>query len=271
MHKDWRSYGTLPALDWEGHGYFAYERQGDGPSLSDTAYETWLSALRDAQNGDFSGVPSLVDLFTGDIDPECMDLCESLLADAAPSVTIDRLVQRLDGGSLGFEETLSWCSVLAQRGKIADMRVVARAYEQVADIRDAALIPVDLSACLDPGSGLSNPDLFGTVRQYRAAIEQRCDELAEKCGTDQALVFKGEPVSIRRLGVHILARMREPCFPYDLRRRFENATGIDCSSFYEGGQFKPMQAAALITGFLESPHSWLFEEGVRYFFGHRVP
>jgi hypothetical protein len=278
LYKDWRSYGALPAIDWEGRGYFAYEGHGDRSGRSgaeafttDATYETWLRALYSAQGGDFSRVPTLVDLFAGDIDPECMDLCESLLGDAAPSATIDRLAQRLDSGSASFEETLSWCSVLVQRGKIADMRIVAKAYEPVADIKDAAIIPVQLSTCLDPGSALSNPGLFGPVKQYRAAIEQRCDELAKTCETGQALVFKGEPVGVRRLAVHALARLRRPCFPSDFRRRFENATGIDCSSFYEEGRFKPMQAAALITGFLESPQSWRFEDGVRYFFGHRIP
>ncbi|OBU66494.1 hypothetical protein A9K58_12110 [Stenotrophomonas maltophilia] len=68
-----------------------------------------------------------------------------------------------------------------------------------------------------------------------------------------------------------LRRLREPCFPFELRRRFECATGIDCSCFYQERVFRPMHASALLEAFLEDSDAGGFESGVRYFFGHRIP
>jgi hypothetical protein len=55
------------------------------------------------------------------------------------------------------------------------------------------------------------------------------------------------------------------------RRRFEASTGIDCSGFYKDRNFQPLTAAAILEDFLESPEVARYEEGVRYFFGHRIP
>ncbi|NVB40421.1 hypothetical protein G6O69_21455 [Pseudenhygromyxa sp. WMMC2535] len=62
--------------------------------------------------------------------------------------------------------------------------------------------------------------------------------------------------------------------PSWVRRRFEAATGIDCRAMFDPkvkGRWRPLQAAAIAERFLASPEAERYEDGVRYFFGHRIP
>jgi hypothetical protein len=107
--------------------------------------------------------------------------------------------------------------------------------------------------------------------RYRAAVLARRDELAEALGSERALVFHGELLSVTRVAARLLEAARRPAFRTLYRRRFEAMTGIDCSPFYVRRQFQPLTAAALVEGFLEGPRAAEFRPGARYFFGHRIP
>ena len=56
-----------------------------------------------------------------------------------------------------------------------------------------------------------------------------------------------------------------------LRRRFEPATGLDCSEIFADDTVHPLAAAAIAEEFLDSDAAARFEDGVRYFFGRRIP
>lgn len=286
MQKHWWDLYDDPVIvNWEGRGYFAYpdvidmQRDGNRPSRPKAAlYPQWIETLRRAKLGDFSHIPALVAMVSSDTDPISLSLCKALLGDAGATTTIDAIALKLANGEPNtasgepdFEVTLVWSSILSRRGKLADMPHILAAYARFAEIRDADILPCYLCDCLETSALLSAPEDFDSLDSYRAAVTARCAELSDRFGTDQVLLHEGEPLSVTGLAERILRRLREPYFPYDLRRRFECATGIDCSSFYENGFFKPMQAAALIQDFLESPQSRQFEDGVRYFFGHRIP
>ena len=46
----------------------------------------------------------------------------------------------------------------------------------------------------------------------------------------------------------------------------------DWRGFYgKAGKLQPLSAAAIVEEFLESRESEKYEDGVRYFFGHRIP
>lgn len=279
MYKDWSVYGNPIMVDWRSRGYFAYpehapQASGAAGNLLPQAahWPQWLEALHRARAGDFSPIPQLLDIIPSDTHPVTRRLSAELLGDAGPDSCIDgaadRTAQGLDDD---FEVTLSWCRVLMRRAKLADIAFVLDAFERVADIQDAGIIPILISDCLDSNSELSDPDEFDSLQGYKESVQRRCHELAEQLGTDQALVVYGGPFGVVRLAELILVRLREPDFPEDLRRRFETATGIDCSSFYLDRQFQPLRAAALIEAFLEDPGITRFRDGERYFFGHLIP
>ncbi|CAM4526975.1 hypothetical protein [Corallococcus exiguus] len=275
---DWSRYGNPEMVNWEGRGYFAYPEvmtmplKGEGERLPQEGdYFQWLEALRRAKLGDFSQMPELVELGSGDTHPVNRRLCAELLGDAGPASTVDTIAERLASEEVGLELTLAWGAVLTRRGKLADVPIVLAAFERVATISDAEILPVHISGCLETEYELSDHQDYDSLDSYRNAVLNRCAELADRFGTDQVCVDGGEQLSVIGLAHRILRRLREPYFPFELRRRFECAAGIDCSSFYLDRTFRPMQASALLEAFLEDSHATWFKSGVRYFFGHRIP
>jgi len=277
MHKNWHPYGDPVAVNWEGHGYFGYPSSGQemaaGEGLLPQAgdFERWVAALEQAKGGNFSGIPGLLEICTGDTHPVNRDLCAELIGDAGPDSMIDFISLRLAEGGDDFEITLALAGILAQRSKLADIPIILDAFERMADIEDAEIMPVWISDCLEGEGVLSDHGNFDSLEAYRMAVERRYAQLAGASGSDQVIVVHGELFGVARLAEQVLRRLRQPFFPSYLRRRLEAATGIDCSSFYEDGTFMPLQAAALIEEFLDSPQARHFEDGVRYFFGHRIP
>lgn len=264
-------------VDWEGRGYFAFLDAAAPTNALQSAssaiepFVCWRSALASASAGDFSRLPGLVDLSTQNISPVVARLCSELLGDAGPASCIVDVAARLATGSDRFEESLRWCRVLAQRGNLADVPLVLDTLSRFADVRDADIISALISDWLEEGEELFDYTDFESMEHYREAVLSRHSTLIDKFGTDQVSLVNGERRNVVWLGQRILRRLREPYFPYALRRTFECMTGIDCSSFYQNGRIKPMQAAALLEGFLESSQSRQFDDGVPYFFGHRIP
>lgn len=273
------SRGAAPEMvDWQGRGYFAYPgglampagtEGGQLPQAGD--HIGWLDALSRAKHGDFSLLPRLVGLGGADPHPVMRRLCAELLGDAGPTSVVDTIATRLATEELGLERTLSWGAVLTRRGKLADIPIVLAAFERVATFSDAEILPVHLSGCLETGYELCDHQAYDSLQRYRQAVLDRCAALEDGFGTDQICVCGGELLSVAGLARRMLQRLREPCFPFELRRRFECATGIDCSSFFSERVFRPVQASAILQGFLEGPHASRFESGVRYFWGHRIP
>ena len=277
MYKDWSLYGHPVMVDWEDRGYFAYldtalpVQTNAARGTPEGHYSQWLDALRCARQGDFSRIPPLVTICASDTHPVCRRLSAELIGDAGPGACVDAVAHRLAGGTDNFEVTLSWCRVLLRRARLADIAVVLDAYERVATVPDAGIIPVLISDCLETDSDLSDAEEFDSLSSYRSAVQERCRELVDRWGSDQVMVFGGEPAGVRQLAQKMLDRLREPDFPAEMRRRFEVATGIDCTSFYHDGALQPLQAAALLEAFLEDKNAQRFEDNVRYFFGHPIP
>lgn len=275
---NWNAYGHPEAVNWQARGYFGYPGSAPLPAFDvgehlpePQQYPAWIEALNRAKCGDFALVPALLQMANGNTHPVIQRLCEDLIGDAGSSSCIDEIAERLGTTELDYEQVMGWCGVLTRRGKLADITVVLDAFEQIVEIDDAEIIPVKISECLETGYDLADHTHYESFQHYRDAVLKRCGELAGQFGSEQAMVVGGQQLSVAKLAERMLHRLREPYFPTQLRRIFESSTGIDCSSFYEAGHFKPMHAAALLEGFLESPACRQLEDGVRYFFGHRIP
>jgi hypothetical protein len=98
-------------------------------------------------------------------------------------------------------------------------------------------------------------------------------------GTDRIPIWKGAVFGVKSLVEHYYEKLvhaeaedldgLDVDFK-DFRRKFESSTGISCSSFFENGEFQPLAATAILEEFLEGPEVNNYDEGVRYFFGHRI-
>jgi hypothetical protein len=267
----------LPMTEWEGAGYFAYPAPPADGALSESALSAapallWLAALSAAKQGDFSLIPRLVPICADDSEPILSTLASDLTGDAGTDSVIDSVAERLQRADDNYEAVLGFCSVLDARGLLADVLTLLNAFEAIQEVGDAAIISVYLSNCLEEEPGpLSEYYKFESFGAYRQAIERRYQELVEQFGTDRILLLGAQPFGVLPLARKILTRARKPYFPMQLRRRFEASTGIDCSSFYDEGEFQPLRVAALVETFLEDPGSARFRDGQRYFFGHPIP
>ncbi len=104
---------------------------------------------------------------------------------------------------------------------------------------------------------------------------EKYTDLINQFKSENTPVLHGQQFSVRGLALRLQNHLRgseiNDVYVARDRHRFESATGIDCRKFFNKGSVKVMAAAAIVEEFLESPESEKYEDGVRYFFGHRIP
>jgi hypothetical protein len=267
-------------INWEGTGYFGVPKlppeTSPTPSyLADRPDLLWTVAFQRATQGDIQLLPSLIDLYKQSQDETLQHLCVTLLGDAGPMACFPAIIREIErelNETTRYEVTLDWCDALFVRGRLADVPLMLAAYENLAYLRDADIIPCRISELLEyPIGRLIDPRNFESNTAYRAAVIGRYEQLVQELGSDQALVFGGKRFGVVPFARMFLDRVRHPHVPSFWRRKFEASTGINCTAFYRDEIFQPLTAAATIEGFLESPEAAQYQDGPRYFFGHRIP
>ncbi|PRQ09164.1 hypothetical protein [Enhygromyxa salina] len=114
------------------------------------------------------------------------------------------------------------------------------------------------------------------LEDYLNLVMNRYDDVAAELGSERVHVAFGELLSARTLARRICTTSG-PFARFnlgELRERFEPMTGIDCTAFLtntNSDEWTPLPAAAIAEDFLASEASEGFADGVRYFFGHRIP
>lgn len=112
------------------------------------------------------------------------------------------------------------------------------------------------------------------IPEFTAQVVARQRYLVQRYGSDATCVFEGEAVS----PVYFAQELRR-CVDQDehmmiapLRAHFEAYTGTDCRHFFdENMRPQPLNIASIVEEFLAQPTASSYVEGVRYFFGHRIP
>jgi hypothetical protein len=271
MNKDFE----MDGIDWTGKGYFGCPHPPPASKLpKDLMAEPWvlwLVAFDRAKKNDFTLMTGVIPLCKQTKDPVLGQSASYLLGDAGTSTCFQTIIEELNTAD-NPGVILDFCRALHFRGRLSDVPVILRAYERIATFDDADIIPVWLSNLLESEDDmLSESEQFDDFNGYSASVMDRYQQLSNDFGMDQILVFRGEKFGVLALAKYILHRVREPFVRSELRHRFEAATGIDCSRFYKRGELQPLQAAATVEDFLESPEAAKYQDGVRYFFGHRIP
>ena len=264
----------MNGINWTAKGYFGVPPPPDAKqpaSLAHDPWQLWTVACHRAKQGDFALLPNLISLCKQVEDPVLAQSASYLLGDAGTAGCFSIMEQELD--SIEYVGTiLDYCRALHFRGKLANVPLILRAYERIATDSDADVVPVWLSNLLEPEDGvLSESIQFEDLEDYLDAVRARYKQVTDELGTDQVFVYRGEVFGVQRLARYILRRVKQPFVRSELRHRFEAATGIDCSPFYKRGELQPLAAAALVEEFLESPDAAKYQDGFRYFFGHRIP
>lgn len=261
-------------IEWKEWGYanspgpkFA-RRRGDDPG-----WDTWVKVLQEAKAGNFRGVKQLLPIFENTEDPVLNGVCGMLLGDAGTPDCYDAVIAQLPSVE-DSEPAQDRVDILTARGRLADVPLMVQTYQEFAEDDEAEFFAYDLSEILSPDMDfVDDPDSFSTPARYAAAVLKRYRAVSTALGGDQHYAFKGALFSVPDLARGLVNALREPddFSPTPWRRKFEAATGIDCSSFYKDGMLQPLTATALVEEFLNSPAVNNFKPDVRYFFGHRLP
>jgi len=260
-------------IDWEAEGYFGCpDRLPSSEHLSGKEidpWSLWLDAFHNAKLGNFAYIKALLPIHRDSEDWLLVTTCSDLIGNAGSEGCFSLLG---DPGEVhDFSRAMEMCRVLYLRGRLSDIPSLVAVYEEFSSRRDADIIPVWISDLLESEDfPIPEPETFEEVEDYGASILQAYQRLADQLGTDHVYVFQGQKFGVITLAKYILEHVRRPYVRYILRQRFEASTGKNCTKFYKRGELRPLAAAAIVEEFLESPEAEKYEEGIRYFFGHRI-
>jgi hypothetical protein len=264
-------------LDFRGQGYYVFSDYEIDPARSPESiaspWEFWVAALARARTGDFSWIPRIYDLYESSEDYVFDGQCLSLLADAAPGATIDR-VRAATREALESEEEcdpqllMDMAIVLFGQRSLEDVPVFVRIYERVAIYKDR--VPVETYIEYLLGSSGMQGGLANVESDCTAALE-RHQELTELHGPGDVAIWHGEPFTIQRFAQWVLDNIDATGTPYTGRRIFEAYTGVDCRPFFAEKEFQPLTATAILEEFLTSSKAESFRADQRYFFGRPRP
>lgn len=262
-------------LDFEAAGYFGCllpsAHSEKSPSLSSDPWLSWEYIIHEAMRGRFDHFSRVASLFRDANNYVLQNICEISLGNAGTLAAIASIEEDV----LCSQDTLlkiSYCSLLASSGWLATIPLILRIYRDVRHFNDSDIVTVRLSDLLEkePGS-VCLPASNLPIERYSGLVMDRYEVLKARFGTDRIAVFEGEVFSVENLAGSMLKHLRDNTFEPEHRQKFEAATGLDCSGFYQKRILQPLTAAALIERFLESGQASKYLPGVRYFFGHRIP
>lgn len=233
-------------------------------------------ALDRAKGGDFGLIPSVVDLYQASGSQQIDSMIIGTIAYAGPASCFSGIVDVVKHNN-DLRIVLDYCGVMVVRGELSYVPIFLDKYLANQNDRDAVYM-IDYISRLsgDVVSHIFNDLIVDGLfpddpEEFRDRVFECYRQMVQRLGSEKALVFGGQLYSVVRLAKCILETVRQPHFQSYLRRRFEAATGIDCSSWYKNQSLQPLAVTAMIEEFLESPEAATYEDGVRYFFGHRIP
>lgn len=277
-------------LDFRRFGYFTRPlSEGDLCAVGPAAAAEWRlleNSIAALQAGDFSAGPALLAGLRASSDWRFKQVAILVLGHAGTvdcfremRVELDGLpvreVQQVDVATR--ELFLLYCGAFAAWGRLDVVPVLMDCYLslRVKATPEIAILPLLMQGLLtaERGSMIGEEPPEDRLEEYFSLVMSAHDDLVARLGSDKCHVHRGELLSVPALaqsmrhpqGRHVPSELRR------LRERFEPATGIDCSGPFTAAAASPLEAAALAEDFLDSAAAASFEEGVRHFFGHRVP
>jgi hypothetical protein len=271
--------------------------------LSDDPIVVISATLLQARAGNFEVFDHLLRLLRHNTNADVWNACSNLLAYAAPSSVLRKLLalfhEELYVARDGATQQ-SCCQILAASKLAWAVPVILDIFSLVKDRNRFGTMPFYLSLLLEMERGPIAEGPPPVIKQtageqpldhlfdedqieydelgYRNAVLGKFTELlppeAESEARDIA-ILEGEHLSLTRVAENLLRRLAEKKDIEEVevaRMTLEAATGINCSAFYKPqGRLHPLTAAALVEDFLEGGKAAQYEDGVRYFFGHRIP
>lgn len=275
-------------LNIRSRGYFLRAIPRDEPRLNGSPEASRWFELQDRlaqlRNGDFSANRALLRCVRESNDWSLKTVALHILGDTGTEECFRELraeiesLRKFDIINVEARELiLLACRAFAAWGRLDVVPVLMDQYLtlRIKGTPEIALLPLLMADLLadDENTMLAHEPPEEHLEDYLNLVMSEYEALVGSLGSDKVLVFRGAPQSVRGLA----ERMRRLTTRYvsvelvALRRRFEPATGLDCSEIFADDTVHPLAAAAIAEEFLDSDAAARFEDGVRYFFGRRIP
>jgi hypothetical protein len=236
-------------------------------------WEFWVAALARARRGDFSFVPPLLEVYNASEDPVLDRQCVSLLGDAGPAATVKQIrdsiptaLQHTDEYDPQFAADMA--HVLFADLRLGNIPLLLSIYQDGIQFDETAIIVLYMESVLGE---VALDGESGALQSDSQLVLDRVAALRQEYGTDEVRLWYGKPYSVPKFARLFLSTIDTISAPIMWRELFEAATGVDCRPFFNNDDFQPLTAAAMIEEFLDTAAADEFEEGVRYFFRHRIP
>ena len=272
------------------NGTFIWDRRGytlaGSPSLdllSSTALDSdnpWIAisaTLEHAKVGDFFAVGDLTKWMQLDLGPTLNCAFAELFGDTASCEDLGKIESMIVNGP--DHARMAACRAAYWSGLLWLIPLIVDCWKRVKWRDDRDEITVMLSDLLEEDAGPIVANEAFSAEEYADLILGCVDEIQMKGRNQGISIWEGTPYSVGGLAKKMYALVTcntiavdefEDDF-IDYRHKFEAATGIECSSFFVDDELRPLAAAVVLEDFLIEGHADHYENGARYFFGHRIP
>lgn len=267
---------------WKKLGYNYFEKPSvdllTSKSLfSDNPWIVLAATLEHAKSGNFTPVADLKKLITLDSLPVLVRGCIELLGNVGTEEALQVLKSAMVEGPDWLREEA--CGGARSAGNLWLVPWMLEAWHHVSRHKSRENISLMLSFML---SEESYPIFYSNKysdEEYHKIVIDRLKVLRKQINSVKVPIWRGKLFGVHSsssrvynmlLSEEVNASELSSLFT-DFRQKFEASTGINCSSFFKEREFQPLNAAAVVEEFLSINEVEKFEEGVRYFFGHRIP
>ena len=260
-------------LDWHSAGYY-YDKKSVIPSpIFSGNLNLWNeleTLLKELKLGKFSNIYKIIRIFdSASDDSRLRRVCATILGDAGTDSCLKSV--RANINPLHVEKAVKYFHTLSNWGSVSAIHTMIDIFYSNYMFQAAESMSIHFSMLLvkDFSLVLVKPK-DNQIDDYCNSIESRISAIK-----DDTLIWNGDIFSIVQVAERLMDCLSDShynrVFQTFARHKIEASTGIDCTGFYENEIFQPLAAASIIESFLDSDVANEYEDGVRYFFGHRIP
>lgn len=270
------------ALEWDARGYRFLEEPSVNllSAAALTNGNPWIvfaAVLERAKFGQFDTLPLLLETMRSYEDDVFWRYCAELIGDAGPSGLLKVFAQRFREDLLNSERPIYQVELghaFRQSMQLWSVPLILKMYLDSNHRDQTGILTVFLSRLLEPELGPIGCAVLEDA-EYEQVVMKKYNELKQVHGGDHIPVLYGQAFSVRELARHMHAGLASHEVNEEKileeRHLFEAATGIDCTGFFEDGELQPLNAMAVVEGFLEGEMEALYMEPARCFWSHRIP
>lgn len=262
-------------FDWLGAGYDAFANLEAGAATPSgsfrSGWELIQATVSHARRGRFGLVSRIVhELVERTTDFELHSVACSVVADIGTAADLESLVRALNETTY-FDHSLDIVKALAARGRLADIPVLFRFYENYRHHPDTSVIALMLNSLLARADGdyLSEP-AEEEWEAYRAAIAERYFRLWNELGTNLIHVYHGRAFALDILIDEMRSDLRQGFLDAEDRRLFEVTTGLSCSKWFRNDEVNLLTVTADLERFHAAGKVQDYPVGQRMFMGHAL-